>query len=116
MVEDSGQIREAIEETRSDIAETVQALGEKADVKNRISETVNERTAELKARAAALQDSARNALPDSAQPRADAAIDSARRAANTVTSDPTKKRAAAIVAGAVLVLMVVRRRRRRNRR
>lgn len=115
MAEDSGQIREAIEGTRSEIAETVQALGGKADVKGRISETVNEKTAELKTRAAGLQDSARNALPDSAQPKADAALDSARRAANAVTSDPTKKRAVAIAAGAMLILMILRRRRRRHR-
>lgn len=112
MAEDSSQIRASIEETRSELAETVQALGEKADVKGRIGGAVNEKTAELRARAATLQDSALDAIPDSARPKADAAIDSARRAANTVTSDPTKKRGVAIAAGAILLILIVRRRRR----
>lgn len=114
MAEDSGQIRAAIEETRSDLAETVQALGEKADVKGRIGGAVNEKTAELKARAATLQDSALDAIPDSARPKADAVVDSARRAASTVASDPTKKRAVAMAVGALLIVMIVRRRRRRR--
>ena len=115
MAEDSSQIRAAIEETRSDLAETVQALGEKADVKGRIGEAVNEKTAELKNRAASLQDSAREALPESARPKADAALDTARRAATTISSDPTKKRTAAIAAGLLLFVMILRRRRSRNR-
>ena len=112
MAEDSGEIRAAIEETRSELADTVQALGEKADVKARIGAAANEKTAELKARASSLQDSAREAIPDSARPKADAAVDSARRAANSVASDPTKKRAVAIAAGTILLVLMLRRRRR----
>lgn len=115
MAEDSGQIREAINETRSEIAETVQALGQKADVKTRVSEVVGEKTAELKSRASALQDQARSALPDSVQPKADAALDSARQAASSVASDPAKKRIAAIGAGALFVLLLIRRRRHKRR-
>ena len=110
MAEDAGQIREAITETRSEIAETMQALGEKADVKARLGEAVNSKTSDLKAKAASLQDQARSALPESAQPKADAAIDSARRAATSVASDPTKKRVAAIAAGVLLFMMILRRR------
>jgi Protein of unknown function (DUF3618) len=36
MAEDLGQIREAIEQTRADIGETVQAIAQKADVKGAI--------------------------------------------------------------------------------
>lgn len=111
MAEDSGQIRAAIEETRSDLADTVQALGQKADVKSRVGGAVAEKTAELKTRAASLQETARGALPESAQPKADAAIDSARRAAGTVTSRSNGKPALALLAGALLILMIVRRRR-----
>lgn len=114
MAEDSGEIRAAIEETRSEIADTVQALGQKADVKGRIGEAVNEKTSELKARAASLQDSALDAIPDSARPKADAAVDSARRAASTVASDPTKKRAVGMAAGVVVFVMILRRRRHRK--
>jgi hypothetical protein len=52
VAEDPGQIREAIAETRSEIADTVQALGEKADIKARVGTTVQETTDEWKQRAA----------------------------------------------------------------
>jgi len=115
VAQDSGQIRQAIEETRAELADTMQALGEKADVKARVSGVVSEKTAELKTRASSLEESARGALPDSAQAKVDAAIGSARRAGGTVAADPGKKRAVAIVAGAVVVLMILRRRRRHSR-
>jgi hypothetical protein len=37
MVEDAGQIREAIEQTRDDIGHTLQAIGYQVDVKARTS-------------------------------------------------------------------------------
>jgi uncharacterized protein DUF3618 len=37
-------IREAIDETRQDLADTIQALGHKADVKGRVSDKVHEAT------------------------------------------------------------------------
>lgn len=115
MAEDSSQIREAIIETRSEIAGTMQALGQKADVKGRLGEVVDEKAQELKSRAAALQEQARSKLPESVQPKADAAIESAQRAASTVAEDPAKKRAAAIAAGLVVLSVLIRRRRRRKR-
>jgi MYXO-CTERM domain-containing protein len=114
VAEDPGQIRQAIEETRAEIAGTVQALGEKADVKGRLNQVVAEKTSELRGRATELQESARQALPPAAQSKADSAIGSARRVAGTVMSDPAKKRTAAWVAGAVVALLVLRRRRGRR--
>jgi hypothetical protein len=38
MAQDTGQIREAIDETRAEIAETIEALGHKADVKARLNQ------------------------------------------------------------------------------
>ena len=42
MAQDASEIREAIEQTRDEIGETVQAIGQKADVKARASEKVAE--------------------------------------------------------------------------
>ena len=51
MAEDPGQIREAIDETRSEIAGTMQALGAKADVKGRVTEAVNEKAGVVREKA-----------------------------------------------------------------
>ena len=48
MAEDPGQIREAIEQTRADIGETVQAIGDKADVKGRAAQKAAARRDQLK--------------------------------------------------------------------
>lgn len=122
MAEDPGQIREAIDETRAEIAETMQALGEKADVKGRVTGQIRSRSEELKAQAAESADQlrqrfevvagqAKSALPDSAAPRADAAVERARTAASTIAGDPELRRRA-MMAGAVVVLLVLVRRRR----
>ena len=123
MAEDTSQIREAIEETRSEIAETMEALGQKADVKSRLSEQVKEKTEELKTTAIAsaeqvkaklesVQDQALAALPESAYPAADTAVSKARAAAASVSGDPSRQRTVAIGAGVLLLLMILRRRRR----
>ncbi|HET9076759.1 MAG TPA: DUF3618 domain-containing protein [Acidimicrobiales bacterium] len=125
MAEDASQIRQAIEETRADIAVTMEALGQKADVKERLSEQVKEKTGELKTTAAAsveqvraklgtVQEQALAALPESAQPTADAALAKAREVAGTVAGDPSRQRTVAVAAGFVLLMILVRRRRRRR--
>lgn len=48
MAQDPGQIREAIEETRADIARTMEALGQKADVKQRLRQQVRDKGDNLK--------------------------------------------------------------------
>jgi phage shock protein A len=112
VAEDPDQIRQAIEETRADIADTVQALVEKADVKERIGHTVTEKTSEMRSRASELQESALGALPPSAQSKAAEAVDSVQRAVGMVASDPAKKRAVMWGAGALTILLLLRRRRR----
>jgi Protein of unknown function (DUF3618) len=42
MAEDTAEIREAIEQTREEIGDTIQAIGEKADVKARAGEKLAE--------------------------------------------------------------------------
>ena len=126
MAQDPSQIREAIEETRVEIAETIEALGQKADVKGRLTEQVKEKTEELKATAVAsaeqvkaklgsAQEQARAALPDSAYPAADAAVARARETAASVAADPARQRTMAIGAGLLLLALLVRRRRRRKK-
>ena len=108
MAEDPSQIREAIEDTRAEIAETMEALGQKADVKGRLSEEVKEKADELKT-------TARSSLPESAYPAADAAMARVRETASSVSSDPARTRRLAMAAGAVVTLLLLRRRRRRRR-
>lgn len=126
MAEDPGQIREAIEETRLEIAETIGALGRKADVKGRLSEQVKEKTEELKTTAVAsaeqlkaklgtAQEQARAALPESAYPVADAAVARAKETASSVAADPSRQKNVAIGAGLFLLVLLLRRRRRRRR-
>jgi uncharacterized protein YoxC len=52
MAQDASEIREAIEQTRDEIGETIQAIGEKADVKARAGEKLAERRDALKGSAA----------------------------------------------------------------
>lgn len=44
MAESPDAIREAIAETRQDLADTIEALGHKADVKSRLADKVHEAT------------------------------------------------------------------------
>jgi hypothetical protein len=67
MAEEPSQIREEIERTRAEMAETVQALGEKADVKARLRQKVQEDGAQLQRRAAELSDLVREVTPDKAK-------------------------------------------------
>ena len=70
MAEDADQLRQAIAQTREDLGQTVQVLGEKADVKAQVSRRVDDgrnkvRSAAGQARATAttLADKAEEALP-----------------------------------------------------
>ena len=48
MAEDPGQIRVAIEQTRADIGETVQAIGDKPDIKGQAAKEAAARRAQLR--------------------------------------------------------------------
>jgi hypothetical protein len=60
VVEDTGQIRQAIEATRADIAETMEALGQKADVKTRVTHGLKEKAEEVRAQVSASADQVRS--------------------------------------------------------
>ena len=86
MAEEPGQIREAIAQDREDLATTVQALAEKADVKARVKETVADSAQRVK-----------EVTPSDA--------------AEEVRRRPVPYAVAAVV---VLGLLIMRRRRRRD--
>jgi Protein of unknown function (DUF3618) len=75
MAQDESEIRQAIEQTRDNIGETLQAIGHKADVKARASEMVAEARDSLRGSATEAKDKLGEAaqrvqqrLPDSARP------------------------------------------------
>jgi hypothetical protein len=75
MAEDPGQIRAAIEQTRADIGETVQAIGDKPDIKGQAANEAAARRAQLKkmpsqaqARLAELGRQVQRSLPEPARP------------------------------------------------
>lgn len=116
MDQDTRQIHEAIEETRADIAQTMEALGRKVDVKSRlhggVRATLASTSSELKAliadldqRLAQAGEQARTAVPPRLAPAADRLADRAR----WLVSEPT--RMATVAAVALLVLRLTRRRR-----
>lgn len=116
MAEDPGKIREAIEETRAEIAQTMEALGHKADVKQRLRKGAKEKSEEVKTQVSTTADhlmaQTKAALPESAQPTADAAFSSLRRQAELVSSDKNRQLALAIGAGLFLLIVLLRRRNR----
>ena len=85
MAEDPGEIREAIAQTREDLAQTIQALGEKADVKQQAGKKLEE----VKASAADTMGKVEDKIPSRARP-------------------------VVAAAGVAILVLVVRRRRRRR--
>lgn len=67
MAEDASDIRAAIDRDRAELAGTVQALVERADAKERVRETVAEKTEALQQRAGEVGARVREAAPDEAQ-------------------------------------------------
>jgi hypothetical protein len=67
VAEDASGIRAAIERDRAELAGTVQALVERADVKERMREAVAEKTEALQQRAGEVGARVREAAPEDAQ-------------------------------------------------
>lgn len=95
MASEAAEIREAIEETRAQLGETVQALAEKADVKAQVAKKVEHTKENTLARAQ----------------------DMAHSAAGVPAKAASHKRVAVpmLVAGLGIGLLVLRRHRRRSR-
>jgi transcription initiation factor TFIIIB Brf1 subunit/transcription initiation factor TFIIB len=116
VAEDPGEIREAIEQTRQEIAETMQALGGKADVKARASDKIAEGKQLAAAKAGELRVVAEQAVPESVQPKVASAIDHAQSAGTTAAGAVKRNPAPAAVAGGLFLVLLMMMRRRRRRR
>jgi hypothetical protein len=102
VAEDPGAIREAIEQTRAEMGETIEALGHKADVKGRAAEKIDEGKRQL-------QEKVEKVLAD-AEPVITQTAEKARELSERVTISPRVLVAAG--AGVLVLLLVVRRARR----
>lgn len=67
MAETASGVRAAIEHDRADLADTVQALVQKADVTDRVRESVADATGQLQEKGAEVREHVREATPDGAQ-------------------------------------------------
>ena len=94
MGQDTGQIRQDIEETRGRMGETVEALGYKADVPGRAKQAVSDRVDTLKSKVS-------GSTPDAADVK-----QGARRAAGTAQENPLGLALGALAVGFVGGLMI----------
>lgn len=103
--DDPAEIKADIEQTREQLADTVDALAGKLDVKAQARTKLHE--AQL--RASTSYQNARSSAPEPVQ----RALDSAQQAAQPVVAKAAedKKRTAMIAGGVLLVLLLLRRRR-----
>jgi ElaB/YqjD/DUF883 family membrane-anchored ribosome-binding protein len=67
VAQDAGQVREAIAQDRAEIAETVQALARKADVKARAKDTLGQKAHQAQQQLSGAAGRARDATPDQAR-------------------------------------------------
>lgn len=111
MAEDPSEIREAIDETRAELADTVEALGQKADVKGRAQDKATESKDQLLAQTEQL----RSTATDIGHKVAEATPQPVRDAASGTVAHARRK-PAPYAAGAALLLAIVATRRGRRRR
>ncbi len=79
MAQDPGAVRAAIEQDRQELADTVQALAHKTDVKERVRETVSKNADELQRKASDTASKVGAVTPDQVRSGARTAADSARQ-------------------------------------
>lgn len=120
MAEDPGAIRDAIEQTRSDMAETVAALGHKADLKGRLGKEVQSVTGGLRTEMTTRTGHLRSQLQGGRDgvligsgPKAREVAGATARAVSGLV-EPARRRNR-VMAGTLAVVIVARRIRRRRR-
>jgi gas vesicle protein len=101
MGEDPNAIREEIEQTRSQMGDTIEAIGYKADVKARAKDSVSERTEAVKDRVNSVMGRASDSTPSTGEVK-----QSARQAVSTAQENPLGLAIGAIAAGFVAGLLV----------
>jgi hypothetical protein len=104
VAEEASEVRAAIAQDRQDLAETVQALAQKADVKARVHDAVTRTSDDLHQRAGELGDRLRASTPGDAQ-----------QAVGAVTQQLRERRTLVLVVGVFLLGVMVGRRRARRR-
>jgi hypothetical protein len=113
MDQGTGEIREAIENTREDLADTIEALGKKVDVKARVGEKVKEGGERAATHTRHLVEQAQSVVPDDLVPAVGAAAETMQQAGRRATA--TRSRTALVVGAAclavALAVMAARRRR-----
>lgn len=102
MGKDPGEIRQEIEQTRGEMGETVEALGEKADVKTRAKEKITGKRDQLKGRLMATRSRAGGPpTPDAAQVK-----QGAKQAAGMAQENPLGLALGSVAVGFVAGLLV----------
>ena len=108
MAESPDAIREAIDETRRDLADTIQALGEKADVKARVAGKVQETTEraadQVSTTVQEVGAKVDEAVPDSVRPVAAAVAGQAQSAGRTALEPENR---GALIAGLVVLMLAL---------
>jgi hypothetical protein len=94
VAQDPGEIRAAIDQTRQEIGDTIEALGRKADLKGRATD-------KARASLAAARDAASTTIPNAIAPLVDDVSSRARRAARDAQNKPQ----VALIAGGLLILL-----------
>ncbi|HXA31018.1 MAG TPA: DUF3618 domain-containing protein [Acidimicrobiales bacterium] len=115
MAEDPSAIREAINETRSDLAGTIDALGQKADLKARGTDKLNEAKEQAKDQAKEVGDRIQQVLPAEARPGLARAIDQAHSTTSRVGTI-VRDRPLLVAAVVVVIALVLRPTRLNHRR
>ncbi len=103
MAEDARAVREAIAHDRAQLAETVEALARKADVKQRVRESVSHTAEQVQHKASAAREQLRNVTPDQAQSGVGKLV-------HAIEERPIPFVIAALVAGLVIGRALTRRR------
>ncbi|HEY7133789.1 MAG TPA: DUF3618 domain-containing protein [Acidimicrobiia bacterium] len=70
MDQDTRDVHDAIARDRDELADTVEALAHKADVKGRVKETVSRNAEQIQQKAGEVRDTLRDVTPEQAQSRA----------------------------------------------
>jgi hypothetical protein len=101
MGEDPDQIRREIEQTRSEMGDTVEALGYKADVKGRAKDSIADKRERLKERITGTAGTVSDATPDAADVK-----QGARRAAGVAQENPIGLALGSVAVGFVAGMLV----------
>ena len=101
MGQDPEAIREQIEQTRDEMSGTVEALGQKADVKGRAKSAISEKTDSLKSKVTGVTGSVSESTPDGQQVK-----DGAKQAVGIAQENPIGLAVGGIAAGFLVGMMI----------